>query len=65
MGRDFASDFISGNLIGNIRNFTSDFTWDVSQAGDRPYDKWVLGTSDASLSITQTECTKSSSHPFT
>jgi len=38
---DFKFFFMSENSY-----FTSDFTWDVSPARDRPYEKWVKGTSE-------------------
>jgi len=27
--------------MGKIVIFTSDFTWDVSPARDRPYENWI------------------------
>jgi len=43
---EFHKWFLKWKIIENILSLTSDFTWDVSPAGDRPYDKWVYETSE-------------------
>jgi len=46
LGRVPCKWFHKWKFNGNILIFTSDFTWDVSPARDRPYEKWVWGTSE-------------------